>query len=47
MRKHKVAVWSELSDRVPTHALVGNVDLVLVRWDDQLSALYEIGRAHV
>ena len=40
MRKHKVAVWSDLSDRVPTHALVGNVDLVLVRSDDQLSVLY-------
>ncbi len=40
MRKHKVAVWSDLSDRVPTHALVGNVDLILVRSDDQLSVLY-------
>ena len=40
MLRYKVAVWGELADRVPTHALVGNVDLVLVRWDDQLSVLY-------
>jgi glutamate synthase domain-containing protein 2 len=36
----KVATWSELADREPTYALVGNVDLVVVRYDDQVSVLY-------
>ncbi len=40
MKKTKVAEWSELEDRKPAHALVAGVDLVLVRWDDQVSALY-------
>ncbi len=39
-RKVKVAVWSELEDRAPAYALVAGVDLVLVRWDDRVSALY-------
>ncbi len=40
----KVATWSELEDRVPVYALVQGVDLVLVRFDDQISILY--GRCH-
>ena len=40
MQKQKVAVWSELPDREPAHALVENVDLVVVRFDDQVSVLY-------
>ena len=36
----KVATWSELEDRTPTYALVAGVDLVIVRYDDQVSALY-------
>jgi glutamate synthase domain-containing protein 2/nitrite reductase/ring-hydroxylating ferredoxin subunit len=36
----KVATWSELEDRQPTYALVGEVDLVIVRFDDQVSVLY-------
>ena len=36
----KVATWSELEDRKPTYALVGNVDLVLVRYDEEVSVLY-------
>jgi glutamate synthase domain-containing protein 2 len=36
----EVAVFSELKDRAPTHALVENTDLVLVRYDDSVSALY-------
>ena len=38
--KHKVAVWSTLADRAPIHALVGEVDLVVTRWDDQVSVLH-------
>lgn len=38
--KLKVAAWSELADRKPAGALVGEVDLVIVRWDDQVSVLY-------
>ncbi len=37
---HKVATWSELKDRAPTYALVANVDLVIVRYDDDVSVLY-------
>jgi glutamate synthase domain-containing protein 2/nitrite reductase/ring-hydroxylating ferredoxin subunit len=32
--------WSELEDRVPAHALVAGVDLVVIRFDDQVSVLY-------
>jgi glutamate synthase domain-containing protein 2 len=36
----RVATWSELEDRKPAYALVGNVDLVIVRFDDDVSVLY-------
>ena len=36
----KVATWSELSDRAPAYALVGNVDLVVIRYDEEVSVLY-------
>ena len=36
----KVATWSTLPDRTPTYALVANVDLVVTRYDDQVSVLY-------
>ena len=36
----KVATWSELPDREPAYALVANVDLVIIRYDDQVSVLY-------
>ena len=36
----KVATWSQLSDRTPTYGLVANVDLVIVRYDDNVSVLY-------
>ena len=35
-----VAKWSELADRAPTYAIVGEVDLVVVRWDDEVSVFY-------
>jgi nitrite reductase/ring-hydroxylating ferredoxin subunit len=35
-----IAKWSELSDRKPAHALVEDVDLVVVRYDDEVSVLY-------
>jgi glutamate synthase domain-containing protein 2/nitrite reductase/ring-hydroxylating ferredoxin subunit len=40
MQPHAVARWSELPDRTPTGALVGDVDLVIVRFDDQVSVLH-------
>lgn len=40
MAKVKVAAWSALEDRAPAYALVANVDLVVVRYDDQVSVLY-------
>jgi len=40
MHKHAVADWSALEDRKPVHALVGNVDLVITRYDDKVSVLY-------
>ena len=36
----KVATWSELADRTPAYALVKGVDLVVIRYDDQVSVLY-------
>ena len=38
--KVEVAKWSELPDREPTYALVADVDLVVVRYDDDVSVLY-------
>ena len=35
-----VATWSELPDREPTGARVADVDLVIVRDDDEVSVLY-------
>ncbi|MAT96345.1 MAG: glutamate synthase [Anaerolineaceae bacterium] len=40
IRRVKIATWSELEDRQPTYALVANVDLVVIRYDDQVSVLY-------
>ncbi|HGG57197.1 MAG TPA: glutamate synthase, partial [Nannocystis exedens] len=39
-RRHQVATFSELVDRKPAYALVAGVDLVVVRFDDQVSVLY-------
>jgi len=35
-----IARWSHVPDREPVGALVGNVDLVIVRYDDEHSVLY-------
>jgi methylamine---glutamate N-methyltransferase subunit C len=40
MRPHPIARWSDVPDREPVGALVGNVDLVIVRYDDEHSVLY-------
>jgi glutamate synthase domain-containing protein 2/nitrite reductase/ring-hydroxylating ferredoxin subunit len=40
MNKYAVADWSALEDRKPVHALLAGVDLVIVRFDDQVSVLY-------
>ena len=36
----KVATWSQLEDRKPAYALAGEVDLVVIRYDDEISVLY-------
>jgi glutamate synthase domain-containing protein 2 len=40
MTPTKIATWSELPDRQPAYALVANVDLVVIRYDDTVSVLY-------
>ena len=40
MNKTKIADWSTLADRTPRHALVGDVDLVIVRYDESVSVFY-------
>ncbi len=40
MKSMAVANWVELEDRVPAYALVADVDLVVVRFDDEVSVLY-------
>lgn len=35
-----VARWSDLEDREPAYALVGSTDLVVIRYDDEVSVLY-------
>ncbi len=39
-RPVKVATWSTLEDRRPAYALVANVDLVVIRYDDAVSVFY-------
>ena len=36
----KIAEFSKLEDRNPTYALVENTDLVVIRFDEQVSVLY-------
>ncbi|PHS27857.1 MAG: glutamate synthase [Robiginitomaculum sp.] len=38
--KVSIAKWDTLADRLPQHALVANVDLVVTRYDDNISVLY-------
>jgi methylamine---glutamate N-methyltransferase subunit C len=40
MNKVKIAVWNTLQDRDPQYALVVNVDLVVIRYDDNVSVMY-------
>ncbi len=40
MARTKVATFSELADSEPAAALVGNTDLVVVRYGDEVSVLY-------
>jgi len=40
MQPHAIARWDEIADREPFGALVDNVDLVIVRYDDDHSVLH-------
>lgn len=40
MKKVEIAKWAGLEDRQPAHALVANVDLVIVRTDDKAAVFY-------
>ena len=40
MKKTSVAKYASLKDREPEYALVGNVDLVVVRFDEEVSVFY-------
>jgi glutamate synthase domain-containing protein 2 len=40
MNKTPIAKFSTLADRKPEYALVGEVDLVIVRFDDEISVFY-------
>ncbi len=40
VQKTQIAVFDELQDRKPAYALVANVDLVIVRYDDKVSVMY-------
>ncbi len=39
-RPVSISSWSKLEDRSPTFPLVAQVDLVILRVDDQVSVLY-------
>jgi glutamate synthase domain-containing protein 2 len=39
-KKIEIAKWSELEDRKPKYALVADVDLVVIRYDEAVSVLY-------
>lgn len=40
VKKNAIQEWDELPDRTPVHALVADVDLVIVRFDDTVTVLY-------
>ncbi|MFV1996596.1 MAG: glutamate synthase-related protein [Acidiferrobacterales bacterium] len=40
MKKIAIKKWGELEDRIPVHALVAEVDLVVVRFDESVTVLY-------
>ena len=40
MNKLAIKTWDELEDRVPAHAIVADVDLVIIRYDESVSVLY-------
>ena len=40
MRKVSITPWDTLKDRTPEYAIVGEVDLVVVRFDEEVSVLY-------
>jgi len=40
MEPVRVAEWSALADRVPAHALIHSVDLVIIRYDDRVPGLH-------
>ncbi len=40
MSKIAVAKWEDLNDREPAYALVANVDLVVIRYGEEVSVLY-------
>ena len=40
MKKVAIADWDSLKDREPSYALVANVDLVIIRYDKDVSVLY-------
>ena len=40
MNKVSIAQWDDLEDRTPGYALIANVDLVVIRFDDNVSVLY-------
>ncbi len=44
MERVNVATWSELEPLTPTYAIVGDVDLVIVRWPDAGTASVLYGR---
>lgn len=40
VRKIPVALWSDLEDRMPAYAVISEVDLVVVRFDELVSVFY-------
>ena len=40
MKKISIAKWADIEDRKPCYALVSAVDLVIVRYDDNVSVMY-------
>ncbi|HMB59966.1 MAG TPA: glutamate synthase-related protein [Xanthomonadales bacterium] len=40
MKKISIKAWDDLQDRKPQHALLGTVDLVIIRFDEDVSVLY-------
>ena len=40
MNRLEICSWNDLEDRIPKYALIDDLDLVIIRYDEEVSVLY-------